>query len=334
MFGGRNCVATQSDARKAFLMSSDFVASKQFRRDVLAGLSAVPKTLPPKYFYDALGSRIFDAICELPWYAVTRAEHRLLRRHTRALANIRPTTVIELGPGNGEKVSTVATATASQLRRVHLIDVSRTSLETASAAISQVSSASVFTHRTTFEQGLRATLSRRANSGPALLMLLGSTIGNYEPSDRAKLFEQIRRHLRPNDRLLLGADLAKPAQILRVAYDDPLGVTAAFNKNVLVRINTELGGNFDLTRFKHKTLWNARQSRVEMHLVSREAQRVSLRGLRTAIHFNRGESIWTESSYKFSPRQLAELGTAVGLRLFAQWIDRRDRFALTLYGRA
>jgi uncharacterized SAM-dependent methyltransferase len=163
-------------------------------------------------------------------------------------------------------------------------------------------------------------------------MLLGSTIGNYEPPDRLRLLRRIRRRLGPADALLLGADLVKPAPVLREAYDDPLGVTAAFNKNVLTRINRELRGEFDVARFDHRAVWNAAASRVEMHLVSRTAQRVWIGHLQMRIGFRRGESIWTESSYKFRPNDLVHLGDEIGLRTRKHWIDRREAFALTLYG--
>jgi dimethylhistidine N-methyltransferase len=304
----------------------------QFARDVASGLKGRPKTLPPKHLYDALGSRLFEAICELPWYGVARAERRLLRRYARAVPEGTPSVLVELGPGDGEKLAIVAAQVGASLASIHMIDLSKTALERAAVTLSQVSPAAIEMHHSTFEGGLDSALRGRGPSGPTLIMLLGSTIGNYEPADRQRLLRRIRRRLRPSDALLLGADLVKPASVLRVAYDDPLGVTAAFNKNVLARINRELGGEFDLTRFDHRAVWNATASRVEMHLVSRTAQRVWIARLQMRVGFRRGESIWTESSYKFRPNDLVHLGDEVELRTRKQWIDRREAFALTLYG--
>lgn len=304
----------------------------QFARDVASGLKGRPKTLPPKHLYDALGSRLFEAICELPWYGVARAERRLLRRYARAVPEGTPSALVELGPGDGEKLAIVAAHVGASLASIHMIDLSKTALERAAVTVSRVSPAAIEMHNSTFERGLDSALRGRGPSGPTLIMLLGSTIGNYEPADRQRLLRRIRQRLRPSDALLLGADLVKPASVLRVAYDDPLGVTAAFNKNVLARINRELGGEFDLTRFDHRAVWNATASRVEMHLVSRTVQRVWIARLQMRVVFRRGESIWTESSYKFRPNDLVHLGDEVELRTRKQWIDRREAFSLTLYG--
>lgn len=304
----------------------------RFARDVASGLRARPKMLSPKYLYDPLGSRLFEAICELPWYGVARAERRLLGRCARDMRKTSPSILVELGPGDGEKLAIVAADLGSSLATIHMIDISRTALETAASAVSRVSFGAIETHHTTFEQGLARALQGRASDRAVLIMLLGSTIGNYEPDDRHRLLRRIRRLLSPNDAFLLGADLVKPASILRLAYDDPLGVTAAFNKNLLERINRELAGEFELATFTHRAIWNSALSRVEMHLVSRAAQRVRIARLQMHVTFKRNESIWTESSYKFRPADLLRIGADAGLRTRRQWIDRREAFALTLYG--
>jgi len=312
-------------------MSDDRTLAEQFRRDVVTGLRASPKKLSPKYFYDALGSRIFDAICELPWYAVTRAEGHLIARHLPKLVKLRPGTIIELGPGNGAKLSMIVGAMRGRLASVQLIDVSTTALEAATAEVSRVSDVKIVRRVANFEDGLRTAMRTRLSGRPVLVMLLGSTIGNYEPEQRAGLLRHVRRYLQPGDSFLVGADLVKPAADLRLAYDDPLQVTAAFNKNLLVRINRELNADFDLGSFRHRAIWNSPESRVEMHLVSTKRQFVRLRRVRASVLFHRGESIWTESSYKFDPRQLLDIGRASGLDVANQWIDSRYQFALTLY---
>ena len=162
-------------------------------------------------------------------------------------------------------------------------------------------------------------------------MLLGSTIGNYEPADTTRLVQSIAAALRPGDTFVLGADLIKPERALLLAYDDPLGVTASFNKNVLVRINREIGANFDLDTFAHRALWNAEASRVEMHLVSRRAQ--SVRVGRLTVRFKKDETIWTESSYKYRPESLRSLGASAVLDVVQQWVDRDFGFALTMFSR-
>jgi dimethylhistidine N-methyltransferase len=238
---------------------------------------------------------------------------------------------VELGPGSGEKLAILAAAMGRELKQVHLVDVSKAALDVAAASIAQASRAAISKHVTNFEAGIETVVRSKGLAGPILVAFLGSTIGNYEPDAAKDLIVQLGRHLGPDDRLLVGADLVKPVSDLQLAYDDPLGITAAFNKNLLVRINRELDADFKLERFQHRAIWNASASRVEMHLESVVAHRVRLRGPGISVGFQRGESIWTESSYKFSPATLRALGAAAGLEAVDQWLDRRDRFALTLY---
>jgi L-histidine N-alpha-methyltransferase len=163
------------------------------------------------------------------------------------------------------------------------------------------------------------------------VLFLGSNIGNFDPPQAAALLRNIRAALRPGDTLLLGLDLVKPEAVLQLAYDDPLGVTAAFNKNLLTRLNTELGADFDLDRFAHQARWVEQESRIEMHLVSRRAQTVRIRGANCTISFEDGESIWTENSYKYYPEDADRLGADAGFRAVDQWVDGGGRFALTLF---
>jgi L-histidine N-alpha-methyltransferase len=313
--------------------SADFVS------DVAEGLRRDPKQLQPQYFYDALGSSLFDAICRLPWYRITRAEHRLLAQHSVAIAYAlsapaggRRVTVIELGCGKGEKLARIARALNEHPASadIHLVDVSEQALRGAERRLLRFPRFTVSTHPTTYQDGLRSAAAARS-SGPAMVLFLGSNIGNFDPDAAAALIADVASSLRRGDLFLLGADLVKPEANLLLAYDDPLGVTAAFNKNVLVRINRELGADFDLDSFHHEARWNADQSRIEMHLVSRRPQRVAIPAADLIIEFEAGESIWTESSYKYEPAQIAALGVAAGFSVAQQWIDQRGRFALTLF---
>jgi L-histidine Nalpha-methyltransferase len=177
---------------------------------------------------------------------------------------------------------------------------------------------------------LRRAADARAGDGPMVVLLLGSNIGNFDTPAALAFLRRIRRVLRPGDLLLLGADLVKPVRDLQLAYDDPLGVTAAFNKNLLVRINQELGGTFDLAAFDHRAAWNRDEQRIEMHLVSRTAQTATIAAAGTSVSFLPGEHIWTESSYKYEPDQIERMGLETGFALRDQWIDEDARFALSL----
>ena len=306
----------------------------QFAADVRRDLALTPKQLQSKYLYDALGSSLFEAICRLPWYRVTRAESRLLRRHAESIVStLRGGTLVELGCGNGEKLIILAEALQARggSARVHLIDISSQALEQTERRLNRFEHFSVLGHQSTYEEGLRAAALDRVDDSPVLVLFLGSNIGNFDPPAAHGFLRRIREALRPGDVLLLGADLVKPARDLILAYDDPLGVTAAFNKNLLVRVNQELGGNFDLDAFTHRAIWNASEQRVEMHLVSRSAQRVTVDAADLAVEFAAGEHIWTESSYKYDPAQIEEMGSQAGFVAMRQWLDPEAAFALTLF---
>jgi L-histidine Nalpha-methyltransferase len=306
-----------------------------FAADVRAGLLAQPKRLPPRWFYDALGSALFEAICRLPWYRITRAELALLSRHRDEItARFGSTSsIVELGVGSGEKLSLlVGAAAARALPRVHLIDVSPRALEMAAGVLAPYEGLFVTTHEATYEDGLhRAAASRW---GRQVVLFLGSNLGNFDPPSAVGLVAQIAAVSRPDDLLLLGLDLVKPQAELLRAYDDPLGVTAAFDKNVLQRMNVELGAEFDLAAFAHEARWDAETRRIEMHLVSLRLQEVSIPGARLTVRFAKGESIWTESSYKFDLEGIHALGRRAGFAIDAQWIDPDAGFALTLFRKA
>lgn len=307
---------------------------EQFAAEVKRDLALEPKQLQSKHLYDALGSSLFEAICRLPWYRITRAERRLLRRHAGAIVDgLRDATIVELGCGNGDKLMVLAEAlqAAGGSALVHLIDISPQALEETERRLHRFEHFSVLGHQSTYEDGLRAAAAERYGSSPMLVLFLGSNIGNFDPPEADAFLRRIRAALRPRDLLLLGADLVKPEAELLLAYDDPLGITAAFNKNLLVRVNQELGGTFDLAAFAHRAAWNAAARRVEMHLVSRRRQRVTIEACDLTVDFAPGEPIWTESSYKYEPGQVLEMGSRAGFETLRQWVDHDARFALTLF---
>jgi dimethylhistidine N-methyltransferase len=305
-----------------------------FADDVQYYLTLHPRQLPSKYLYDALGSALFDAICLLPWYGVTRAELRLLSAHARQIfeRSGAPTRIVELGPGNGSKLRALLQADEERPGNleVHLVDVSARALIDAASALSTIPDVDVVTHQASYEAGLIALKQMLPASGRTLLLFLGSNIGNFDRPAAEAFLRSVRAALAPGDAFLMGADLVKPERELLLAYDDPLGVTAAFNRNLLVRINRELGGNFDINRFSHRADWNAEELRVEMHLVSDARQQVAVAAAGVEFTIDEGESIWTESSYKHEPDAIVERLEDAGFVAVAQWVDGTNGFALTL----
>jgi dimethylhistidine N-methyltransferase len=303
---------------------------RRFADDVQDSLSQTPRQLPSRYLYDALGSALFDAICELPWYGITRAESRLLAAHASELhAILQPLeAIVELGPGNGEKLRLVLEAGPPSEVDVHLVDLSVRALDTATRTLDIFPNVRIRTHVAAYEQALHEISARLR--GRTLVLFLGSNIGNFEAPCAAALLENIRAHVSPGDALLLGTDLVKRERQLRLAYDDPLGVTAAFNRNLLVRINRELGGNFDVTGFTHQARWNPVDSRMEMFLVARSRQQVTISAIPMQLTLEAGEKIWTESSHKYRPQTVVQMLGSAGFRQLAQWVDGQDGFALTL----
>ena len=304
--------------------------------DVARDLQRTPRQIQARYLYDPLGSSLFDAICRLPWYRITRAEARLLARHAGEIARAAldhgaDPSIIELGCGNGEKLETIVRAfPAGRVAAVHLIDISAAALAATSARLARIPKIRVRRHEGTYEQGLEQVHGSMNPATVSLVLFLGSNIGNFDKVEAHALMRQIRDAIGEGALLLLGTDLVKPAGDLQLAYDDPLGVTAAFNKNLLVRINRELGASFDLAAFDHLALWNEAELRVEMHLVSRKAQEVEIPAAGVRIAFAAGETIWTESSYKYTEAGISDLARATGFAAVSQWIDDEARFAVTL----
>ena len=318
-------------------MSVDPAILDTFAADAVRDLQRQPKQLQARYLYDPLGSSLFDAICRLPWYRITRSEAMLLQRHAPDIADRlssreRDVSLVELGCGNGEKLELLIDAMPREAHAdVHLIDISVEALKATSARVSRFGQIDVSSHEGTYEQGLVSVRPFVQHHAGTLVIFLGSNIGNFDPLAADALLGAIREPLARGALLLLGADLVKPEEDLLLAYDDPLGVTAAFNKNLLVRVNRELDADFDIAAFAHRATWNVGEQRVEMHLVSTRAQQVCLAAADVRISFAAGESIWTESSYKYTPESLRDLATSRGFTVTDQWIDEDARFALTLF---
>lgn len=308
-------------------------AREVFAADVAEYLQRQPRQLPSRYLYDALGSALFDAICHLPWYRITRAEQRLIDACTpEILAPLRrPLSIAELGCGNGDKLAAVIEHAGEPIRLVQLVDISAAALQKARDRLAALEVDDLVSHQGTYELGLDRVAANRRGEGALLVLFLGSNLGNFDPPAAREMLVRVRRALRPGDALLLGTDLVKPEDDLLRAYDDPLGVTAAFNRNILQRINGELGGTFDLEGFGHRAIWNAGQSRIEMHLVSRRHQAVRVAGAHLDLTFSPNDSIWTESSYKYRPAGVVDEGRAAGFSHAQQWVDEAAGFALTRF---
>ena len=263
-----------------------------------------------------------------------RAEARLLAAHRHEVfASADPLSrIVELGPGSGEKVAMLAGGRnpSAEAIEIHLIDVSPTALTLSTRTLSGLEGIRVVAHEAPYEIGLTELRNAPQTQGRTLVLFLGSNIGNFDPPGADEFLREIRAALSPGDFLLLGTDLVKPERVLQLAYDDPLGVTAAFNRNLLVQINRELGGDFHLESFVHRALWRPAESRVEMHLVSlrRQVVRVEAAGLELTLEAD--ESIWTESSYKYREATVALVVERAGFEPVLRWIDAEDRFDLTL----
>ena len=309
--------------------------STTFAEDVRRGLALDPARLDPKYFYDALGSALFDAICQLPWYPITRAETVMLRAHATEIVRAAGDAVhvVELGCGSGEKLLALLESCRDQVASVHLVDISGAALDATRRRLALAGFDRATSHRGPFEEALETIGLRPGGAAPLLVLFLGSNIGNLAPEEARGFLATIGAALRAGDRLLLGVDLVKPREVLVRAYDDPLGVTAAFNLNLLHRLNRDLGANFDLAGFRHRAVWNEAASRVEMHLVSQRAQQVEIRQLDVSRWFQPGQYIWTESSYKYQPEGVRDLLAEAGFRADDQWIDHQARFSLTMAAR-
>jgi dimethylhistidine N-methyltransferase len=305
-------------------------AVREFASDVRAGLAKPQKELHSKYLYDELGSSLFEAITHLPEYGLTRADERLLRQHAPDIAGLLPSrlAVIELGSGVGQKTRHLLQAIDGSVR-YYPIDVSADALARCERDLSDV--ADVHPLVQSYLNGMARATAERQPGESFLVMFLGSTIGNFERQCALEFLRDLRRGLLPGDRLLIGADLVKDRDRMLVAYDDPTGVTGAFNLNLLGRINRELGGDFQLRDFEHQARWNEEQRRIEMHLRSRLNQTAFIAEADLTVTFRAGETIWTESSHKFHLPELEAMAQQAGFGVEDQWIDRDWPFAENLW---
>ncbi len=304
-----------------------------FAEDVAAGLRASPKRLPSKYLYDRIGSALFDAIMHLPEYYLSNAETDVLRECGWEIVRVldEPFDFLELGSGSAVKTRLLiaeALRVQGQLR-YSPIDISTDALQTSSMALVEAyPGLSIRAYAGDYFDVLASKtlqFERRV-----LAMFMGSNIGNYEPAEAVRILRLLSAALRPGDGLLLGTDLKKDRATLEAAYDDPLGVTAAFNKNILERINQQLGGNFDLRNFEHVVHYDEERGSVDSFLEARRSADVAIDAIGLRLAFAAGERIHTESSYKFSDRDVARLGATAGFRSSSTWHDRAQRFSVHL----
>jgi L-histidine N-alpha-methyltransferase len=291
------------------------------------------KELPSKYLYDEVGSALFETICVLPEYGLTRADARLLREHAREIVERLPSPiqVAELGSGSGKKTRWILEALSRRQKTYYYpIEISSSALAACQKELGQIDLVSMVGYEQPYLEGLRAVAERRDDGEHLLVLFLGSTIGNFDREAGEQFLREVREILQIGDALLLGTDLEKRVEDQLAAYDDPAGVTAAFNLNLLGRINRELGANFDLSGFRHEARWNAIDRRIEMHLRSTRRQCVEVAAAGSRVMFNEGETIWTESSHKYRPQEVGAMAERTGFRCNGQWIDEEWPFAQNL----
>ena len=305
-------------------------AAQALRRDVYHGLTATPKTLPPKWFYDSVGSDLFDQITRLPDYYPTRTEAQILREHSAEIAVATDAdTLVELGSGTSEKTRMLLSALRDHgsLRRFIPFDVDPTVLRSAGAALAtEYDGLEIEAVCGDFEEHL----GKIPRGGRRVIAFLGSTIGNLTAAPRASFLATLADTMAPGDALLLGTDLVKDTDRLVRAYDDSQGVTARFNRNVLAVVNRELGADFDVEAFAHVARWNADEQRIEMWLRATGPQRVQVNALHLTVDFTDGEEMLTEVSCKFRPEDVAAELAAAGLRRTHFWTDPAGDFGLSL----
>ena len=321
---------------------------EEFANDVATCLTSENKRLNPKYLYDHMGSKLFELICLQPEYYLTRTEASLLKRHAPAITNLVGSNIriIELGSGSSSKTAILLRYLSSQKKRIYYfpIDISASILmESTRTLKSQFPNATIIAIRSDYNTGIDMATARcmatdgeeveKNNNGSPyakLILFLGSSIGNFEPMAARSFLRSIRQRLHTNDFLLVGSDLQKDEFVLNAAYNDKAGITAKFNLNLLARINRELGGNFELGKFKHYAIYNREQHRIEMHIVSNTDQQVYIEALCKNFSFRKGDSIHTENSYKYSLSQISALAEDSGFRIEKEFTDEKRWFNVAL----
>lgn len=309
-------------------------AFDSFAADVRMGLNrSGQKTIPPSYFYDDIGTALFEVITLLPEYGLTRADQRLLKQNAVEITEYLPGRILlaELGSGTGRKTRWVLEALAGRQPVIYYpIDISASALAICRRDLGELKSVQIVEIENTYLEGLREVVYRRSPATRLLVLFLGSTIGNCDRPGAERMLRDIASLLKAGDALLLSTDLEKPVPRLVAAYDDPLGVTAAFNLNLLARINRELGGNFDLSLFQHQVIYNEKERRIEMHLRSTSEQMIHIPAADLSVTLRCDETIWTESSHKFNTAEMIRMAKAAGFRCLQQWVDEEWPFAQSL----
>jgi dimethylhistidine N-methyltransferase len=307
----------------------------EFASEVCSGLTKPgQKELPSKYLYDSIGSALFEVISVLPEYGATRAEERILNRHADEIVSRLPSAVIvaELGSGAGKKTRAILEALSRrQPTSYYPIEISPAALAMCHRELRDINSISIVGFEREYLDGLLEVAARRQERQHLMVLFLGSTIGNFDGTAGTQFLCRLRDILREGDSLLLGTDLEKPVATLVAAYDDPLGVTAAFNRNLLARINRELDADFDLAQFEHLAIFDDQTCSIEMHLRARMDQTVTVAKASLTFRILRGETIWTETSHKYSQSELHAIAQRTGFRWQGQWIDHEWAFADNLW---
>jgi dimethylhistidine N-methyltransferase len=306
----------------------------EFASDVRAGLTRPDqKELPSKYLYDDVGSALFEVISHLPQYGLTRADERLLRRHATEIVERvpGPVAVAELGSGSGKKTRWLLEAFCRRQRTFYYpVEISHSALVMCERELSDIDAISIVGFEREYLDGLLEVAAYRKQGQRLCVLFLGSTIGNFDRAAGVQFLSEVRCILQPGDSLLLGTDLEKSSSQLVQAYDDELGVTAAFNLNLLARVNRELNADFDLAQFEHVARINSEARSVEMHLQSKRRQVVSIPAAEVVVELSEGETIWTESSHKYSSDEVCQTAQKAGFRCEVQWIDEQWPFAESL----
>lgn len=306
----------------------------EFAAEVRDSLTkTVQRELPSKYLYDEVGSALFEAICVLPEYGLTRADARLLQKYAGEMVSRLPgpIQVAELGSGSGKKTRWILEALAKRQKTYYYpIEISPSALAACEKELGHIDMVSIVGYEQPYLEGLRAIAESREEKDHLLVLFLGSTIGNFDRDAGEKFLSAVRGTLRRRDALLLGTDLEKAIPDQLLAYDDPAGVTSAFNLNLLGRINRELGADFDLSSFRHEARWNPSERRVEMHLRSLSEQIVEVPAAGLRLRLKEGETIWTESSHKYKAQDVWGMAARTGFRCDGQWVDEEWPFAQNL----
>lgn len=327
----RRGAATALHTRTRFRLITATPEATDFGADVRRGLTSKPKSLPPRYFYDLLGSSLFEAICRTDEYYVTRAETEIFEEQGAAIAAAlgSPSRLIELGSGNARKTRILLDAVTEKHPEVQYIPV-----DVDAKMLTQLGSEMAVNYPAMMITAVCADFSKPSRAleavgrgGRTAVLFLGSSIGNLDPHEASLMLRDLRSILARNELVLLGIDLRKPKAVLNAAYNDAVGVTAAFNRNLLARINRELGGEFDLTAFDHSAFFSEEKSRIEMHLVSTKAQKVRIEALELTVSFEAGETIHTENSYKYDDAGMEKLAHSGGFQIERIWTDSRGYFA-------